>query len=222
MIKAAIFDMDGLLIDSEPVWERVELAAFNKVGLPLTKALHDQMRGMSLNDIVDMLLAKHPNTLIFDKSKFIAEVQHQVNAALADQVELLPGAMETINTCRSVGLLTAIASSSPGMIIRTVTDKFDLATKMNSIHSGYNEKVSKPNPAIFLSTARQLGVQPSDCLVFEDAIAGVQAAKAAGMICVAVPDPTMFDYAEYDIADFKLHSLTEFSALKNRLHLYHI
>jgi beta-phosphoglucomutase-like phosphatase (HAD superfamily) len=139
-------------------------------------------------------------------------------------VELKPGAMHALDFCRARGALVALASSSPRRLIDAVVRRFDLGARFAVVHSGEDEPVGKPDPAIFLTTARLLGVGPGACVVFEDSAAGVLAAKGAGMVCVAVPeaDPTAAPVGARgagetvtDVlarADVVLHSLDELDA----------
>jgi sugar-phosphatase len=111
------------------------------------------------------------------------------------------------------GLKLAIASSSPPPLIDAVVRKLELGNFMTLTHSGVHESRSKPDPAVFLSTASRLGVIPERCLVFEDAPAGVAAGKAAGMTVIAVPSVFAFDDPGILAADRVLQRLDEFPAL---------
>jgi len=211
MIKAAIFDMDGLLVDSEPLWDAVIAEELGKVGLPFPEDIRQETLGTGLNHLVDCLLANYPTPVNLDRVRLIQAMETRMLDALATDARPLPGAIQTVKLMHDAGLRTAIASSTVMSVIHAVVNRLNIGDQISVIHSGCHEKASKPDPAVFLSTARLLKVKPSACLVFEDAIAGIQAAKAAGMFCVAVPDPALFDNPRYEIADLKLHSLTEFN-----------
>ena len=122
-----------------------------------------------------------------------AEVSAEIVAAMAvrleEKVEMKPGAGHARDFCHGRGARLALASSSPRRLIDAVLHRFDLGPRFAVVHSAEDEPAGKPDPAIFRTTARLLGVAASDCVVFEDSPAGVVAAKAAGMACIAVPEP---------------------------------
>ena len=188
---AAIFDMDGLLVDSEPIWHDVEIDIFGRHGVPLTVQRCLETKGMFLGEAVDHWYARYPWR---DASRHdvAAEILEAMARRLERSVELKPGAIEALEFCRARGAVLALASSSPRLLIDSVVRRFELTQQFAVVHSGEDEELSKPDPAIFLTTAALLGVVPAACVVFEDSAAGVLAAKGAGMVCVAVPeaDPT--------------------------------
>ncbi len=190
-IDAAIFDMDGLLVDSEPIWHEVEIDVFGRHGVPLTVQRCLETKGMFLGDAVAHWYARYPWN-----GASRAEVAAEIVEAMADRldaaVELKPGASQALEFCRGRGARLALASSSPRRLIDTVVRRLGLGARFAVVHSAEDEVLGKPDPAIFLTTARLLAVVPGGCVVFEDSAAGVLAAKGAGMACVAVPeaDPT--------------------------------
>lgn len=103
----------------------------------------------------------------------------------------------------------AIASSSRMVMIEQIVDRLQLRDKISVLHSAEYEKVGKPAPDIFFTTAKKLNFAASDCLVFEDSVFGVEAARRAEMMVVAVPPPENFNNPKYDIADYKVNSLTD-------------
>jgi beta-phosphoglucomutase-like phosphatase (HAD superfamily) len=120
-----------------------------------------------------------------------------------------PGVPEIIAICQRLALPMAIASSSTGPIIAAVLTKLGLANAFVSIHSAVTEAFGKPHPAVYLSTAEELSVSPRSCLVFEDSVTGVLAAKSAGMYCVAVPAGQQRQDKRFDIADLIVGSLQD-------------
>jgi beta-phosphoglucomutase-like phosphatase (HAD superfamily) len=115
---------------------------------------------------------------------------------------------------RSKGLPMAVASSSDLKIINAVMDKFEISGYFNVIHSAEFEDYGKPHPAIYLTTAKKLGVLPNECLAIEDSLNGLRSAIAAGTKTAAVPDVKFFNNSEFDIADMKLGSLEELNEEK--------
>ncbi|MCL2136338.1 MAG: hexitol phosphatase HxpB [Coriobacteriia bacterium] len=209
MIKAAIFDMDGLLIDTEKYWWQAEVEVFNSVGIPLTLDLAKTTMGMMMRDITAHWARVYPH-IEYDREDVIDRVYDKLVEYVGLYGEAMSGALAAVSICEQAGLMLAIASSSYPVLIEAVMEKLNLSGRINVYASAMHEMHGKPSPDVYLSAAKKLGVDALDCLAFEDSIAGVQSAKAAGMKCIAVPDPSMFDRPEYGIADLKLHSLVQF------------
>jgi sugar-phosphatase len=212
-VQAAIFDMDGLLIDSEPLWQEAEIDVFGALGLPLTREQCLETRGRRTREIVEYWYRKRPWT-----GAGIDAVRARLIAAVCERVQArgaaLPGVHQALDFVASLGMKTALASSSPPEIIGAVLDKLGIGERFQVTRSADAETHGKPHPAVFLATAAELAVAPADCLVFEDSLSGVIAAKAAGMKCVAVPDQQGGYMTEYNrklvIADLIVPSLLEF------------
>jgi HAD superfamily hydrolase (TIGR01509 family) len=183
--------MDGLLVDSEPIWHDVEIDIFGRLGVPMTVERCLETKGMFLGDAVGHWYARYPWPGPSPEA-VAAEIVDAMARRLSDAVELKPGAVHALDFCHGRGAALAVASSSPRRLIDAALARFGLAARFAVVHSAEDEPVGKPDPAIFLATARLLGVAPGDCVVFEDSAAGVLAATRAGMACVAVPesDPT--------------------------------
>jgi sugar-phosphatase len=186
-IGAALFDMDGLLVDSEPIWHEVEIDVFGRHGVPLTVERCLETKGMFLGDAVEHWYARYPWTGA-SRQAVAAEIVEAMARRLDAAVALKPGVSHALDFCARRGARLAVASSSPRRLIDAVVRRFALAERFAVVHSGEDEAVGKPDPAIFLTTAGLLQVAPEACVVFEDSAAGVVAAKGAGMACVAVPE----------------------------------
>lgn len=206
--ELVIFDMDGLLIDSEPYWKIAEKKVFGKLGLELTDDLLRQVMGYRLSEVVVHWYNYQP----WPNPNF-AQVEVDVLACVKElilnQAQAMPGVYELLNHCKKQGYKIALASSSAMELIEVVVDKLNIRNYFDVIWSAQYEEYGKPHPAIFLSVAKQLNVAPTNCLVFEDAINGVIAAKAAKMKCIAIPEHATFNDPRFAIADAKLSSLTE-------------
>ncbi|MHB8330284.1 MAG: HAD-IA family hydrolase [Acidimicrobiales bacterium] len=184
---AAVFDMDGLLVDSEPLWRRAEIAIFGRYGVPLTEEGCRTTKGMFVGEVARHWHARYPWEGP-SPAAVATEVTDAMEVLLADEVELKSGVHHALAFCRQRGVSIALASSSARRLIDVVVRRFGLGEWFDVVHSAETEAAGKPDPAVFLSTAVLLDVAPGGCVVFEDSSAGVAAAAAAGMRCVAVPD----------------------------------
>lgn len=206
MIQAAIFDMDGLLIDSEPLWVEAEMRVFGTLGVELTPEMCAETKGMRQNEVVLYWLKRRPW-----KGPSPDRVEKDVVAEVARLFRLkgkaLPCAVQAVETaktrCKTVGL----ASSSPMFLIEEALASLGIRDRFDVIHSAEREAFGKPHPAVYLSTAAKLGVDPTDCLAFEDSVSGVLAAKAARIACWAVPAAAERKDKRFGIADGILESL---------------
>ena len=184
-IRAVIFDMDGVLVDSEPLINMAAIAMFSEKGLavqpgdflPFVGAGEDRYIG-GVAEQYDFPLDVHA------AKKRMYEIYLDL---VPSQLEAFPGVLELVHGCREAGLLVAVASSSDAIKVHANLEKIRLPIKFwDAVVTGEDVKNKKPAPDIFLSAAAQLGATPGECVVVEDAVHGVQAAKAAGMRCVAV------------------------------------
>ncbi len=212
MIKAIIFDMDGVILDSEPYWQEAEIRIFNSLGVPLTEAMCETTTGMRLVDVTKLWHEKYPWDNKKDPFKKVnAEIVNSLIELIKLKSELNKGIIELLEMFKTKGLLLAVASSSDMKIIKAVMDKFELTGYFKVIHSAEFEDYGKPHPAIYLTTAKKLGVEPSECLAIEDSFNGVVAAIAARMKTAAYPEKTNFYNPKFAIADVKFRTLKDFT-----------
>lgn len=211
MIEAVIFDMDGLLIDSEPLWQEAEIAVFNKVGVPLTLEMTHQTTGLRVDEVVKYWHKRHPWKTPSQK-EVAQRIDDAVLALVKERGVAKPGVQEAITVCKEAGLPMAVASSSARELIKTVLQKLGIAEYIDIIHSAHDEEYGKPHPAVYIRTATTLKVHVEHCLAFEDSVNGVLSAKAAKMKCIAIPEPGIKNDKRYGIADRVLNSLEDFDA----------
>ena len=207
-IEAVIFDMDGVLIDSEPIWRRVEKDVFGRVGVALSDADLVETMGVRIGEVVDRWYERRP----WDgptPRHVEEEIVEAVAETIASEGRLEEGVLQAIRQLETLGVRLALASSSPMRLIQAVLSLDDLADTFEVVVSAEEEERGKPHPAVYLSAASALGVEPERCLAIEDSVAGVGAAKAAGMICVVVPDPLVPEEG-FAQADLILHSMKDF------------
>lgn len=204
----AVFDLDGLLIDSERIWEQAQMAVFAELGLELTLEMQREATGTRLKEALGIWQGFFPDVVLDP-----VRINARMNALVMEEFRRIgsakPGALRALDLCRAAGLPLAVASSSPPEVIAAALQTLSLAERFAVVVSAALEPHGKPHPAVFLSAAGRLGVEASRCIAFEDSVAGVRAAKAAGMFCVAVPEGHNRGRPEYGHADRILDSLEE-------------
>ncbi|RMI00128.1 MAG: hexitol phosphatase HxpB [Calditrichaeota bacterium] len=215
MIKAVIFDMDGLLIDSEPMWQQAEMAQFAKVGLELTPEMCTQTTGMRIDEVIQHWYEQFPlNKQPLSREALKQHILDDVIDRIRKHGKPRPGVGYILDFFRDIGVKMALASSSHYRVINAVLDVLHIAHYFQVIHSAEEEPYGKPHPAVYLTTAEKLNVSPGECLAFEDSLNGVIAAKAARMRCVVVPPEAHLHDPRFALADLVLASLREFDELR--------
>jgi len=183
MIKVIIFDLDGLLVDSQPLQYQAYHQVFTNHGFPLTPA--DWQEWIDHSYSAQQWIQKNNLSLAADSLR--AEKKTIYEQLIRDELKLKPGAKTLVNTLYGQYRL-CLASSSRLESIELIIDKFDLRPKFEHLISDTEMVNGKPHPDIFLKTAQVMQVEPVDCLVIEDSLAGLRAAKAADMACIICPD----------------------------------
>ena len=178
--------MDGLLVDTEPLWQDAEIELFATVGLHLDRPACRETQGLRVDEAVEYWYRRHPWPEP-DLPHLSARLVDRVAELMRATATPLPGVESTLALVRDRGMAVALASSSTWRMIEAVLTHFDWTHRFDVVHSAEAERYGKPDPAIFLTTAERLRVAPASCVVFEDSVNGILAAKAAGMACVAVP-----------------------------------
>ncbi|MES2726158.1 MAG: hexitol phosphatase HxpB [Bacteroidota bacterium] len=209
MVKAIIFDMDGLLVDSEPYWKIAEKICFGKLGLQLDDELLRQVMGFRLSEVVAHWYNYQPwGEKNFDAVE--ADVLATVKQLITEHANALPGVEQTLQLCKANGYKIALASSSAMSLINVVVDKLNIRDYFDLLVSAEFEPYGKPHPSVFLTTAAKLQVEPTECLVFEDSVNGMVAAKAARMQCIVVPEAEKQHESYWSLANHQLQSLAAF------------
>lgn len=206
--RAVVFDMDGLLIDSEPLWQSAEIEVFGTVGLRLDRSDCLRTMGMRSDAVVDHWLREQPWDT---REHSAAEVERQILDRVIELVRehgvARPGVAAALEWAAALPARRAVASSSPLRVIEATLETLGISGAFEIVHSAEDEARGKPDPAVYLTTARRLGVEPVDCLALEDSLAGMRAALAAQMRCVVVPDASLIGRPELAAADAVLDSL---------------
>jgi len=200
-----VFDMDGLLIDSEPLWVRAEIEVFGAHGLALEEADCAKTKGLRIDDVVRHW---HAVRAFADASKVETDLVDRVAELVREEGVALRGAAAAVARAKALGPI-ALASSSPSRIIAAALDRLGLAGAFDVVQSAETEPYGKPHPAIFRRTAARLGTSPLLCTVLEDSLNGVIAAKAARMRCIAVPVERDPRFALADVVVASLDDVTD-------------
>lgn len=209
MSKAIIFDMDGVLIDSEPLWKIAEIEGFAKVGLDVTAKSLEESVGLRIDEVVKIWHSKYKWT-----NKTVEEVTDDIVDILIREInakgKALPGVVEVLKELKNQNYKIGLATSSYQRIVDAVLNKLNIAQYFDVCHSAEFEKHGKPHPAVFMTTADKLGFKHTNCLVIEDSLNGVIAAKAARMKVIAVPEKSHAHNPKLMVADKIIDTLNEF------------
>lgn len=210
---AVIFDMDGLLVESEHLQSKSFEIVLARHGVvpEYNEAGTIQIAGITSKENFELIKKKHRIPISSDE---LVSIKNEVYSQLIeDGIDPMPGAHKLIESLKEAGVKTAVASSSiPGDIER-VLKQIELFDEFDSIVSGSEVEHSKPAPDIFLEAAKRIGADPGRCVVLEDAEAGVQAAKSAGMFVIAVPNKYT-SHNDFSKADSVISSLEELNYKK--------
>ncbi len=186
VVAAVVFDMDGLLFDTETLHQEAITAAAEESGYQMTPAFSRRMIGCAWSVNRALLLSRYGNT--FEVEEFRTSWQRHFDQRVVGRVPLKPGATELLDTLDELQLPRAIATSSIRLVVQRHLMAHGLADRFHEIVADGDYKVSKPAPDPFLNAAERLGVEPRLCLALEDSYSGIQSASAAGMMTVMVPD----------------------------------
>ncbi|EGG31622.1 HAD family hydrolase [Paenibacillus sp. HGF5] len=188
MIQAFIFDMDGVIIDSEPLHFEVDIQVMNYYGSSITHEQLEKYVGMTNPEMWAAI--KHEHQLAQSVSEIIEyQLSNKIEMLTSREMEPIDGIRELLAELKARRIPAAIASSSPPVFITAVLRKFDLLDQFECVVSGEEVEKGKPAPDVYLKAAELLGVEPEHCMVLEDARHGVAAAKAAGMTCIGFVNP---------------------------------
>lgn len=209
MLDTILFDMDGVLIDSEKFWKQASKEVFTSVGATWSEDIAEHTKGKTTRAVTEYWYSLFPWN-----EKSIEEVEQavidRVDELIRFEGEINKGVLKVLNDLTDEGFKIGLVSNSPHSLIETVVNQLQIKSFFNILVSGTDVVQGKPAPDVYLLAAKLLKSEPSTCLVFEDSITGITAAKKANMFVIALPDPSEFSHTKFEIANCKLESLEEF------------
>ena len=211
-INTVIFDMDGLLIDSEPLWGEAAHEIFGRYNFQLTKAQYATTTGMRTKEFVEWWFNYYKIDARHNEEAENAILQNVVEKVAA-KGKALPGVEHIFNFFIQRNFKIGLATSSGKPLIDVVVDKLGIRNFLQSIESAADLPYGKPHPQVYLNCEVALNSHPTQCICFEDSFNGLIAAKAARMKCVVVPAPHDSKNEKFNAADLKISSLINFNSL---------
>ena len=207
--KAALFDLDGTLVDSMWMWKEIDIEFLGRFGYGCPDDLQRKIEGMSFSETAVYFKERFELPLSLEEIK-ACWIQMSIDK-YRYEVPLKEGALDFLKYCKKAGLQTGIATSNGRDMVDAVLEALNITEYLGTITTGCEVAKGKPEPDLYLETARRLSVSPEDCVVFEDIPAGITAGKRAGMTVIAVEDAYSRDLTEEkrSLADGFLHSYFE-------------
>lgn len=204
--KAIIFDMDGVLIDSESLWEQAEKEVFTSLGVKVSDANCALTKSMTTSEVTRFWYERYPwgNSDLYSVEQMVVM---RVISLIQTQDCQIVGVKKFIEDLKSNSYKIGLATNSPEKIIPVVLHKLDIVHLFDSVSSAEHEIKGKPDPAIYINAAEKLAVKPENCTVIEDSYSGMLAARNAGMKVVAFTNGN--NEIDFDISDYKIDSFDD-------------
>jgi sugar-phosphatase len=207
-----IFDMDGLLIDSEPLWNEAAATVLGNYGILLSPEQYITTTGLRTREFVTYWFAFF-NIPLNNTGDVEQQIINRVIELVAERGKAMPGLEHILDFFTDRNFKVGLASSSPLSLIDVVTARLQIRDRFNVITSAAHLKYGKPHPGVYLNCASALHSLTTQCICFEDSFPGMIAAKAASMKCVVVPDTNCSNELKWHAADLKIASLQNFNEL---------
>lgn len=211
-LDTVIFDMDGVLIDSEPLWSEATDEVFKKYGISITQEQYSTTTGLRTKEFVNWWFSVYK--IPAEKA---LEAEKEIVQTVVEKIQLkgkaMPGLSHIFNFFIDRKFKIGLATSSGFAVIDTVVDKLGIRNYLQAISSADALEYGKPHPLVYLNCAEKLGAAPANCICFEDSFNGMIAAKAARMKCVVIPAGHESQHVKFNAADLKISSLQNFNEL---------
>ena len=216
-IKAFLFDLDGVIVDTAiyhyQAWKRLA----NHLGFDISEEFNEQLKGVSRTDSLDIILAHGNLTLPAEEKTRLATQKHEWYLELVSRMssdDVLPGVARFFSQVRKANLQTALGSVSKNAPL--ILERIGMADVFEAIIDGNKISKGKPDPEVFTKGAAELGVLPAECVVFEDAVAGVEAGKRGGMFVVGLGSPDVLTQADLVVSSLDVLTVEEVLAKSGR------
>jgi len=207
--EAVIFDMDGVLIDSEPLWKVAMEDAFKSVGCSLTRKDFQKTVGLRLDEVIQYWY-EHTGWENATPKQVEESIVHRMIELLKVNGNPLVGVVETLEYLKLSGKKIGLATSSYEVLIDTVLETLNIRNYFDFTHSAENEAYGKPHPAVYLTVAEKLNIPPTKCLVIEDSLNGIISGKAARMKVVCIPEKSHSPEPKLMVADYHFEDMLLF------------
>ncbi len=208
-ITTVLFDMDGVLIDSEKFWQQAEQEVFTSVGCQWSEEIAHQTTGQTTRAVTELWYRLFPW-----EGKTLEEVEQavidRVDELIRQEGEIKAGVLATLSFLQAQEIKIGLATNSTPSLIQTVLERLGIASFFQTTVSALDVAQGKPAPDVYLQAAKNINSKPQNCLVIEDSFTGATAGKKAGMTVFIVPEPEFYHNPKFDLADRKLVNLEEF------------
>ncbi len=207
--KAVIFDMDGVLIDSEPLWKVAMEEVFISIGCPLTRKDFQKTVGLRLDEVIEYWF-EHTGWENASPKEVEDRIVYRMIDLLKEYGVPLIGVVATLQYLKAKGIKIGLATSSYEVLIDTVLDTLSIREYFDFTHSAEREAFGKPHPAVYLTVAEKFKIHPKNCLVIEDSLNGIISGKAARMKVVCIPEKSHSLEPKLMLADYQFEDMTLF------------
>ena len=207
--KAVIFDMDGVLIDSEPLWKVAMEEVFISIGCPLTRKDFQKTVGLRLDEVIEYWF-EHTRWENASPKEVEDRIVYRMIDLLKEYGVPLIGVVATLQYLKAKGIKIGLATSSYEVLIDTVLDTLSIREYFDFTHSAEREAFGKPHPAVYLTVAEKFKIHPKNCLVIEDSLNGIISGKAARMKVVCIPEKSHSLEPKLMLADYQFEDMTLF------------
>ncbi len=209
---AAIFDMDGLLLDTEPLWGVSMLKVAEQYQVPVGLDFFKYTTGLRIYEVTEFWKERFPWPGSASAQQLADDILDDIIALSKAEGDVMPGVMQSLEWLRSAGIRIGLATSSPTRMLDALIDHFNLRSYFDVLTSADTALFGKPHPEVYMQCAHALNEATWNCVALEDSVNGMISAKAARMKVIAVPEEARYHDPKFGLADAKLHSLEEFNA----------